>query len=62
MNIFCHVLEDITPASSTIPKAVLDAAREAITSPIKKRVGSKNDLPSQEATPEPKTAKGICTQ
>lgn len=56
------MLEDITPASSTIPKAVLDAAREAITSPIKKRVGSKNDLPSQEATPEPKTAKGICTQ
>lgn len=40
------------------PKAVLDAAKEAITSPIKKRVGAKADQ-STDILSEPKTAKGI---
>ena len=42
LNIFSHVLEDTAFATSANPKAVLDAAREAITSPIKKRVANQD--------------------
>ena len=58
LNIFSHVLEDTTFATSANPKAVLDAAREAITSPIKKRVSNKQETQATESQTEPKTAKG----
>ena len=58
LNIFSHVLEDTTFATSANPKAVLDAAREAITSPIKKRVSNKQETQASESQTEPKTAKG----
>lgn len=55
LNIYSHIMEDNSPVVATNPKAVLDAAKEAITSPIKKRVGGK---PEAEAQTEPKNAKG----
>ncbi|KAF6038124.1 hypothetical protein EB796_003565 [Bugula neritina] len=57
LNIFSHVLEDTSLVSSANPKAVLDAAREAITSPIKKRVGNRQDPQASDVPTEPKNAK-----
>lgn len=59
LNIFSHVLEDTSLVSSANPKAVLDAAREAITSPIKKRVGNRQDPQASDVPTEPKNAKGM---
>lgn len=51
-------MDDNSPVvAAANPKAVLDAAKDAITSPIKKRVGAKSDQ-SIDMLSEPKTAKG----
>ncbi|XP_067936803.1 huntingtin-like [Watersipora subatra] len=60
LNIYAHVLEDTSLIGSSNPKAVLDAAREAITSPLKKKTGSKQEPQANETQTETPKSTKVC--